>query len=146
MITKEEINKMLQVANLTEDNAFIFKSNHAFGAAVLTTDGEIFGGCNVDGIISGQGTCAETMALNHAVAHGKYNIKAVMVVDEKEFIYPCGVCLQYICQFYQTTEQEIEIVSAKQNGEYQIRTLTELLPNRYISKTFSEELKTYINK
>ena len=146
MITEQEINQLLVKANEAERNAFIFKSNHAFGAAVLATDGEIFSGCNIDGVISSQGTCAESCALNHAVAHGKYNIKAVLVVDEKEFVYPCGVCLQYMGQFYQTANVEIEIISAKTNGEYQIKKLMELLPEVYLSSSFSDKLKTYKNK
>lgn len=146
MVTKEEIEKMLVIANKAEDNAFIFKSHHAFGAAVLTTDGEVYGGCNVDGVISSQGICAEMSALNHAVVHGKYNIKAVLVVDEEEFEFPCGACLQYMCQFYCTNEIDIEVVAAKTNGEYQIKMLSELLPKRYVSSSFAEKLKTYKNK
>lgn len=146
MLDKETIEKMLKVANEAEDNAFIFKSNHAFGAAVLTDDGEIYGGCNVDGVISGMGTCAESSALNHAVVHGKYNIKAILVVDEKEFIFPCGTCLQYLVQFYQTTDKEIEVISAKQNGEYKTKMLHELLPEAYHSAGSGDKLKSFKNK
>jgi cytidine deaminase len=146
MTTKEEIEKLIAEANRVENNAFIFKSRHAFGAAVLTTDGEIYGGCNIDGVISSLGTCAESCALNHAVTHGKYNIKAVAVVDEDEFVYPCGVCLQYIAQFYQTTGEEIEIISAKKNGEYQVKGLKELLPEVYLTSGFKEILETFKNK
>lgn len=146
MLDKETIEKMLKVANEAEDNAFIFKSNHSFGAAVLTDDGEIYGGCNVDGVISGMGTCAESSALNHAVVHGKYNIKAILVVDEKEFIFPCGTCLQYLVQFYQTTNKEIEVISAKQSGEYQSKLLHELLPEAYHSVSFDQKLKSFINR
>lgn len=137
---------MIEVAKQAEKNAFIFKSHHAFGAAVLTTDGEYFGGCNIDGVISSLGICAEMNALNHAVIHGKYNIKAILVIDEKEFVYPCGACLQYLGQFYQTGNRQIEIVSAKTNGEYQSKSLEEMLPNVYLSNNFAEKLRTFKNK
>jgi len=146
MLTEEIIKKLLEVANKAEDNAFIFKSNHAFGAAVLTTDGEIYGGCNIDGIISSLGVCAETVALHHAVAHGKYNISAVLLADEKEFVFPCGACLQIICQFQQTSKEKIKIISAKTSGEYLIKELDELLPEGYLSSSFAEKLLTFKNK
>ena len=146
MLTEEIIKKLLEVANKAESNAFIFKSNHAFGAAVLTTDGEIYGGCNIDGVISSLGACAENVALHHAVAHGKYNISAVLLVDEKEFVFPCGSCLQFICQFQQTSNEKIKIISAKTNGEYLIKELDELLPEGYFSINFAEKLSTFKNK
>ncbi len=146
MLNKEEVEKMLEVAMKAEDNAFIFKSNHAYGAAVLTSDGEIFGGCNVDGVISSMGICAEMNAMNHAAIHGKYELKALLVVDEVKFVYPCGACLQYLAQFSQTNNVDIEVVSAKENGEYEVKKLSELLPKKYLSNSFSEKLASFKNK
>ncbi len=146
MLTSEEINKMLKAAMEAEANAFIFKSNHAFGAAVMTTEGEVFGGCNIDGVISSLGICAEMNAMNHAAIHGKYQFKAILVVDEEEYVFPCGTCLQYLTQFSQTNDFDIEVVSAKENGEYKAKKLSELLPNKYLSISFDEKLKTFGNK
>jgi len=146
MLTNEEIKRLLEVAIKVEKNAFIFKSSHTFGAAVLTTDGEIFGGCNIDGVISSLGKCAEIVALDHAVAHGKYNIKAILTVDEDEFVFPCGTCLQYLGQFYQTNGVDIEVVATKENGEQQSKKLTELLPTIYLSSPFDAKLKGFKNK
>lgn len=145
MLNKSEIDKMLTEAIRVEKYAFVFKSQHKFGAAVLTEEGDIYGGCNIDGVISSLGSCAESVALNHAVSHGKYNIKAILVVDEKEFVYPCGTCLQYLVQFFQTTNREIEIIAAKENGEYKIKTLSELLPEKYLTGSFDENLKNFQN-
>ncbi|HPJ17450.1 MAG TPA: cytidine deaminase [Candidatus Woesebacteria bacterium] len=145
MISKEEIEKMIEVANKTEKFAYIFKSSHRFGAAVLTAKGEIFGGCNMDGVISSLGSCAEMVALHHALAHGNYDIKAVLVIDEKRYEFPCGSCLQLICQFQQSSQQKIEIISAKTNGEYLIKSLDELLPLGYYSTSFEEKLKSFKN-
>ena len=145
-MSKEEIRKLIEEAKKAEKAAFIFKSNHNFGAAVMTTEGEIYGGCNVDGVISSQGMCAEMMAINHAVVHGKYNFRAMAVVDEEDFIWPCGACLQYLAQFYQTTGEEIVVVAAKEDGEYRTKTLSELLPEKYLSSSFGERLKQFKNK
>lgn len=145
MIDKNTIAKMIELANKTEKFAYVFKSKHKFGAAVLTSDGEMFGGCNIDGVISSLGSCAEMVALHNAVAHGKYAIKAVAVVDEKNFEFPCGTCLQFICQFQQSSSNKIEIISAKTNGEYIVKSLEELLPKGYYSSSFSDDLKSFHN-
>lgn len=146
MPTDKEIKELIEVAVASEENAFVFKSGHKFGAAVLTTDGEIFGGCNIDGVISSLGKCAEVVALDQAVVHGKYNMKAILTVDEEEFVFPCGTCLQYLGQFYQTNGVDIEVVAAKKNGEWQSKKLTELLPTIYLSLPFDEKLKSFKNK
>ena len=146
MLTHEEIKLMIKVASEAEENAFIFKSKHAFGAAVLTTEGDAYGGCNIDGIISSMGICAEMNAMNHAAIHGKYRFKALLILDEKKFVYPCGTCLQYLSQFSQTNNCDIEVVSAMTNGECQIKRLSELLPERYLTSSFRGALEKFRNK
>lgn len=145
-ITKDEINLMIKTAIETEKNAFIYKSEHKFGACVMTSNGQVFGGCNIEGPVSGLGSCAEISAINHAIIHGFYDFRAILVVDETEFIYPCGMCLQYISQFEQITGKEIEIISAKENGEYEIKNLSELLPNKYTNLKYDQIIKSYANK
>ena len=145
MISKETIEKMIELAKNTEKYAYVFKSNHRFGAVVLTADDKMYGGCNLDGVISSLGGCAEMVALHHALTHGKYDIKAVVVIDEENFEFPCGSCLQLICQFQQSSADKVEIIAAKNNGEYLIKTLDELLPSGYFSKSFDEKLKSFKN-
>lgn len=145
MLTSEEINKLVETAQKARINAMDFKSKHAIGAAVLTGAGNCFGGCNIDAVISSQGTCAEALAINHAVAHGECEIKAIGVIDDK-FTFPCGACLQYLCQFSQVSGKEIEVVVIASDGKYEIKTLSELLPNKFISKTFATELESYAGK
>jgi cytidine deaminase len=108
------------------------------GAAVLTENGEIYGGCNVESWVSGLGVCAERCAIHHAVLHGKRRVKAVAAVAEaqnKSGIRPCGACLQYISDFAE--DPEIKIVTAKVEGgkvlfeTAEVNMLKELLPNPF---------------
>lgn len=145
MLTEIEINKMVAVAREARKNAFDFKSKHNLGAAVLTERGNLYGGCNIDAVISSQGTCAEMAAINHAIVHGEYVIKALAVIDS-DFTYPCGACLQYLTQFSQVGGEEIEIVVANEKNDFKIEKLSELLPKRFISKVFGEILKGYAGK
>lgn len=142
MINKEKKDKLAETARLARKKALAFKSKHGIGAAVITNEGEIFEGCNIDGVISSQGICAEMAAINHALVHGKRQIEAVCVADDK-ITYPCGVCLQYMKQIGQITGVEMEILAVDMEGNCESRSLKELLPEGYESKTFGEILKEY---
>ena len=99
-ISEEEIQKLIKEAIKTRKFAFTHRSRHNIGASVLTLDGKIYGGCNIESVISGLGTCAERAAIDHAITHGHYDIKAVCTVD-KGLTPTCGACLQYIMLFSQ---------------------------------------------
>lgn len=137
MLSKEELVKMLTVATETRENAFAIKSGHGFGAAILTEAGNIYGGCNVESVISSLGVCAEMAAVDHAVAHGEHNFRAVLVVDAR-LTWPCGACLQYLTQFAQIGKREIIVVAADTEGRTETKMLTELLPQKYESSHLEE--------
>ncbi|MFA6518036.1 MAG: cytidine deaminase [Candidatus Shapirobacteria bacterium] len=141
-LSEIEIKKMIAVAIEARGNAFAPKSKHKIGACILTTDGEYFGGCNTEGIISSLGVCAEMSAIDHAVVHGKYEFRALAVVDEK-ITYPCGACRQYLGQFYQVNDEDIPIIVAKENGEYKISSLLKLLPEVFLTTTFKEKIRAF---
>jgi len=143
-LNKEEIEKLIEVAREARKNAFAHRSNHKIGAAVLTTDGEFFGGCNTESNISSLGVCAEMSAIDHAVVHGKYEFRALAVVDGG-ITYPCGACLQYLTLFTQIDNNDVYIVVSDIDGEYKIEKLSKLLPHEYLSKD-NKEVKKYKNK
>jgi cytidine deaminase len=129
--------RLLEEAAKAMKNAYVLWG-FPVGAAVLTEDGEIYGGCNVESWVSGLGVCAERCAIHHAVLHGKRKVKAVAVVAEtqnKSGIRPCGACLQYISDFAE--DPEIKIVTAKVEGgkvlfeTAEVNMLRELLPNPF---------------
>lgn len=75
-------------------------SKFRVGAAVLTDDGEIFSGCNVENASYGLAICAERNAIFQMAFAGKRTIAAVAVSsDETSFITPCGACRQVISEF-----------------------------------------------
>jgi cytidine deaminase len=145
MVTASEKEELLKTAKAARDNAFVHRSGHAIGAAVLSTDGGYFGGCNTESVISSLGVCAEMSALDHAVVHGKYEFKALLVVDKK-LTYPCGSCLQYLALFYQINNQDIEIIVADLDGNVEVSSLTQLLPHRYLTENNLAEISGYRNK
>ena len=143
-LNKEEIGRMIKMAKISRNNAFVYRSKHRIGAAVLTTEGEVFGGCNTESNISSLGVCAEMSAVDHAVVHGKYEFRALAVVDKK-MTYPCGACLQYLTLFSQINSIDFDIIVSNTKGKYKIEKLSKLLPHEYISANNSK-IKKYKNK
>jgi len=129
-MTNDKIKKLIAVAKQTREFAFVPESKHKVGAAVLTKTGAIFGGCNIDGVISGTGSCAERVAIDGAVAGGEREFEMLVVVDEDKS-WPCGYCLQYLMQF----ADDCLIVTADLNGKWSKSSLKKLLPKGYKTKT-----------
>lgn len=144
-LSKKELKKLIASAKKTREFAFTHRSLHNIGASVLTTDGKIFGGCNIESVISGLGTCAERCAIDNAVSHGYYNFKAVCTLD-KGFSPTCGACLQYILLFSQVSQKEIILVNADTEGNYEIDLLSDLLPEGYKTKHNLEVIRSYGKK
>lgn len=141
-ITKELENKLIEEAKKVRSNAFALRSEHKIGSAVLTKDGEVFGGCNIEANISGLGICAERCAINHAINHKQYKFVALCLFDEISII-PCGACLQYLMEFRPLVRQDILIISATPN-KVKKYFLSKLLPNAYISKKSKLKVQSYI--
>lgn len=138
----EEIKQLIAVAGKTRMNAFCHRSKHRIGASVLTYDGKIFGGCNVESVISGLGTCAERCAIDNAVANGHYSFRALCCVDSK--LTPCcGACLQYLTLFSQVSGDEIYLVNASTNGKYEVDKLTQALPLGYRTESNLEDIQSF---
>ncbi len=108
-------------------------SNFHVGAALLTSEGEIYTGCNIENAAYGPSNCAERTAIFKAVSEGKKEFEAIAVVGGKNgkienFCPPCGVCRQVLAEF---CKKEFEIVLAKSTNEYKIMTLEQLLPESF---------------
>ncbi|MFH1173721.1 MAG: cytidine deaminase [archaeon] len=115
--------KLINAAITANDFAFHPITDGTVGAALLTTEDEIFHGCNVQTTIAGLGCCAEQCAIYNAVVHGKYNFKAIAVYYPKErFLKPCGCCLQLLNEFAQLIDKDIEIIMV--NKEMKVKTTT----------------------
>ena len=100
--------KMQEVAAAAREAskfAYCPYSNFPVGAAVLTSDGSIFAGCNVENAAFGSTICAERNAVLHAIAKGKREILAVVVYTPTSLpSAPCGACRQVINEFGSQSE------------------------------------------
>ena len=120
--------KMIELAMAARENAYVPYSKFKVGAVVLTKDGQIFKGCNIESASFTPTICAERTALSKAVSEGHRNIDTIVVVGSLDKIsFPCGVCRQFIREF----GKDIRIISATSTENYKVFTIEELLPNSF---------------
>ena len=98
------------------------------GAAILTSDGQVFSGCNVENSSYGLSICAERTAAVKAVSAGSRSFSAVAVVSNlEELTYPCGACRQFLSEF----GIDMIVIVASGKGEVTHHRLEELLPKAF---------------
>ncbi len=110
-------------------------SGYAVGAALLTSDGKIYRGCNVENSSYGATICAERCAALKAVSEGSNEFKAIAIVggmkaaqELKDYAYPCGVCRQFLFEF---GTPDMTVIVARSIDDKKIFTLGELLPESF---------------
>lgn len=112
--------------------AYVPYSKFKVGAAVLTEDGSIYTGCNIENASYGATNCAERTAIFKAVSEGHNVIKAIAVVGvDNDYTYPCGICRQVIVEF---ASEDAKIIIAKNEDEYLVKSLEEILPGAFTKK------------
>lgn len=112
------------------EKAYVPYSNFKVGAAVLTEDNHIYSGCNIENASYGATNCAERTAIFKAVSEGHTKIKAIAVVgDTTTHTYPCGICRQVMVEF--AVDKNIDIILIKNENEYIIKKLDEILPGAF---------------
>ena len=135
MISKEMIPSLIDEAFAARKMAYTPYSHFQVGAALLTADGKIYRGCNIENAAYTPTNCAERTAFFKAVSEGEREFTAIAIVggteDATEFDWcaPCGVCRQVMEEF--CDEDTFEIVLARSAEEYEIYTLGELLPKGF---------------
>ncbi len=100
-------------------------SNFKVGSAVLTENGTIFTGCNIENASLGLSICAERVAIFKAIASGCKSIKAIAIIcDTKEPCSPCGACRQVMVEF----SPEMEVIMVNLQSKTKIVKAKEILP------------------
>jgi cytidine deaminase len=99
--------------------------SHFFvGAALLTAEGKVFQGCNIENASYGATNCAERTAIFKAVSEGERNFsKIAIAAKDGSTAYPCGICLQVMNEFMPEVEVLLEV-----DNEIKTFGLKELLP------------------
>lgn len=113
------------------ERAYAPFSNFRVGAALLSEDGDVFAGCNVESASYGLTVCAERVAIWKAVSEGVTRFTRIAVVaDTEELTPPCGVCRQIIWEFC----GDIPVTLANLHGKTETVGMSELLPRAFDTK------------
>lgn len=132
-MTKEQIQNLIQSAiNMTKMSYAPYSHFHV-GAALLTKQGEIITGCNIENAAYGPSNCAERTAIFKAVSEGKKEFEAIAICGGlngkiEDYCSPCGVCRQVMAEF---CTKDFQIIMPKSLDDYKIMTLGELLPESF---------------
>jgi cytidine deaminase len=117
--------QLIAAAKKVRQQAYVPYSKFAVGAALLTAQGEIFSGCNVENISFGLTICAERAAVFSAIAAGHREFRQIVVVsDSEEAVSPCGACRQVLAEF----APNLKITTLNLRGAVFESSLETLLP------------------
>lgn len=123
---------LLAQADEAAARAYAPYSGFHVGAALLTDDGAVVQGCNVENVSYGLTNCAERTAVYAAVAAGQKDFQAIAIVQGNapagaaEPCWPCGACRQVLAEF----NPAMDVVFREGSG-YRVTKLAELLPHYF---------------
>jgi cytidine deaminase len=126
----------VDAAREARKNAYSPYSGVKIGAAVVTSGGKIFTGCNVENSSYGLSCCAERTAIFKSLSEGFKDIVAIAVFGEtKEFTTPCGACRQVMVEF----NPKMRVLRRAMDGFSSNTTAGALLPSRFSPEELSNE-------
>lgn len=133
-LAQKQIEKLIHTALVYRTRAYAPYSHFTVGAALLSADGQIFGGCNIENAAYSPTICAERTAFAKAVSEGCHTFSALAIMGGPEdqtmpldtFCPPCGVCRQWLAEFCVKT---MPIILARSATDYRTFTCEELIPH-----------------
>lgn len=125
------IKEMIRIAIGQLAYSYTPYSGFKVGASLLTKDGRLYTGCNIENAAYTPTNCAERTAFFKAVSEGEREFRAICIVGGKdgvltEYTAPCGVCRQVMMEF--CNPDIFQIILATSEEQYEIFTLRQLLP------------------
>jgi cytidine deaminase len=119
--------ELIAVALTARDRAYAPYSHYHVGAAVLTADGSVIVGCNVENAAYPSTICAERVALTAAIAQGERDFVAIAVATENGGS-PCGTCRQVMAEL----GPSMTVYIADADGNYRTTSVRALLPDSFM--------------
>lgn len=125
--------ELVEQAFLARDYSYAPYSGFRVGAALETSEGMVYRGCNIENAGYTPTNCAERTAFFKAVSEGYRKFRRIAIVGGREdgnmvadYTEPCGVCRQVMMEF--CNPKEFQIIVAKSAQDYHVFTLEELFP------------------
>ena len=130
-VDKEQRQELISAAMAQLERAYAPYSHFKVGAALLTEEGRIYTGCNIENAAYTPTNCGERTAFFKAVSEGERSFRAICIVGgmdgvPTDYTAPCGVCRQVMMEF--CSPEEFEVILARGAEDYQVYKLKDLLP------------------
>ncbi|MBR0206936.1 MAG: cytidine deaminase [Clostridia bacterium] len=129
-LTQSEIDLLLDKAQEAREHSYAPYSHYRVGAALMTADGQIYQGCNIENAGFTPTVCAERTAFFKAVYDGHRAFRAIAVIATgEEMGFPCGVCRQVMAEF---CDRDFIIVTANRDRtKVDVSDFETLLPHSF---------------
>jgi cytidine deaminase len=133
-LSNEKLEQLLETAKTARLRSIAPFSNFLVGAAVETSDGKIYIGCNIESASYGLTVCAERVAIWKALSEGERDFTGLAIVaDTGTLTPPCGTCRQIIWEF----AKNATIILGNLHGETEVVSIRELLPRAFDARFLS---------
>lgn len=124
---------LIECAKKVMKNSYSKYSKFKIGAALLTEDGRVFDGCNIENASFGATICAERTAVVKAISEGAKKINRIAIVsDTQKTTPPCGICLQFLKEFM----DENGVIILEDGDEIYRYTFSEMYPMSFSLQDF----------
>lgn len=128
--------QLIKEAAVARERAYVPYSKFKVGAALLTKDGKVFHGCNIENAAYSMCNCAERTALFKAWSEGEKEFLTLAVIaDTERPVSPCGACRQVISEL---CAPEMKVILTNLQGDIQETTVKELLPGAFSPEDLHE--------
>ena len=125
-------NQLIKEATMAREHAYAPYSNFKVGAALLTEDGSLYSGSNIENSSYSLTCCAERIAIFKAISEGQRQFRKMAIIgDSEDPISPCGACRQVMSEFF---NDEVDIYLTNLKGDVKETTISQLLPNSFSLK------------
>lgn len=126
--------KLIAEALAARELAYTPYSHFNVGAALITAEGKIYRGCNIENATYTPTNCAERTAFFKAVSEGERDFSAIAIVGGAagkapvDYCFPCGVCRQVMVEF---CKSDFTLIIAKSENDYKEYRLDEIIPHAF---------------
>jgi len=128
--------KLLEKAKKAKKKAYAPYSNFHVGAALLTREGKVYLGANIENASYGLTICAERTAAFQSVLKGEKEFEAIAIAsDSNDFTPPCGACRQVLLEL---CGEELTVIMQNKKGRIKKIKLKELIPFSFQNKMLND--------
>ena len=125
--------ELIDLAVKTSENAYVPYSHFPIGAVLVTDEGKIYTGVNVENTSFGLTNCGERTAIFKAVSEGERSFKELIIYGQTEKpVSPCGACRQVMAEFF---EPDLPVTLVAKDKSTVVMTVKELLPYSFTDLT-----------